>query len=198
MNLLESLLLAIGFSWQLSRFLPFCILLLITLVLLYFLWKRTRSFQFKWLVFTLIGFVPCAIYFAFYPIYQSDIKNDYRIVLNEMDSIRTINRFEIIALPNCPHCVSSVDLISRLKKRNTKLSIQYRILSISTKVGELEKHLKQAQIEYSIIQTNSKLRKLTKGSYPTYIFHVKNKKNIRVWNNNTFGTKALDYIESCL
>ena len=42
------------------------------------------------------------------------------------------------------------------------------------------------------------MRHIVRGSYPTYVFYQKDKSDIQIWNNNSFGTKALDFIESKL
>lgn len=198
MNWIELLLLSMGFSWQMTKIFPLIILFLISVVLGYFLWKKTRTFKFKLVLLIIAGLIPCGVYFAFYPIYQSDIKNEYRVVRNENDSLKKINRFEIIALPNCPYCISSVEIINRFKKRNPNLSVEYKIVSVGSKEGKLEKELRRVGLKYSTLQSGKKMRHIVRGSYPTYVFYQKNKSDIQIWNNNSFGTKALDFIESQL
>ena len=194
MNWVESLLLSTGMSWQMTKFLPIILLFLLSVLVFYFLWKKTRKIKFKLVFFIIAGLLPCSIYFALYPIYQSDIKNEYRVAQNEFDSLKTKNRFEIVSLPNCPYCISSINLINQFKKRNPNLSIEYKIVSLGAKEGKLEKELRKAGLKYSMIRSDKTLRDLVKGSYPTYLFYYKG--NIQIWNNNSFGTKALDFIES--
>ena len=196
MNWVESLLLSTGMSWQMTKFLPIILLFLLSVVVFYFLWKKTREIKLKLVFFIITGLLPCSIYFALYPIYQSDIKNEYRVAQNEFDSLKTKNRFEIVSLPNCPYCISSINLINQFKKRNPNLSIEYKIVSLGAKEGKLEKELRKAGLKYSMIRSDKTLRDLVKGSYPTYLFYYKG--NIQIWNNNSFGTKALDFIESQL
>jgi glutaredoxin len=194
MNWIESLLLSTGMSWQMTKFLPIILLFLLSVLVFYFLWKKTRKIKFKLVFFIIAGLLPCSIYFALYPIYQSDIKNEYRVAQNEFDSLKTKSRFEIVSLPNCPYCISSINLINQFKKRNPNLSIEYKIVSLGSKEGKLESQLKKAGLKYSMIRSGKKLGHLVKGSYPTYLFYHKG--NIQIWNNNSFGTKALDFIES--
>ncbi|MDO7610407.1 MAG: hypothetical protein MUQ68_06070, partial [Crocinitomicaceae bacterium] len=194
MNWIELLLLSTGLSWQMTKIMPLILLLFLSASLCYLIWKKTRKFKFKLVLFILLGLAPCSLYFAFYPIYHSDIKNEYRVVQNEVDSLKTKNRFEIVSLPNCPYCISSINLINQFKKRNPNLSIEYKIVSLGSKEGKLESQLKKAGLKYSMIRSGKKLGHLVKGSYPTYLFYHKG--NIQIWNNNSFGTKALDFIES--
>ncbi len=196
MNWIELLLLSTGLSWQMTKIMPLILLLFLSASLCYLIWKKTRKFKFKLVLFILLGLAPCSLYFALYPIYHSDIKNEYRVVQNEVDSLKTKNRFEIVSLPNCPYCISSINLINQFKKRNPNLSIEYKIVSLGAKEGKLEKELRKAGLKYSMIRSDKTLRDLVKGSYPTYLFYYKG--NIQIWNNNSFGTKALDFIESQL
>lgn len=196
MNWIELLLLSTGLSWQMTKIMPLILLLFLSASLCYLIWKKTRKFKFKLVLFILLGLAPCSLYFAFYPIYHSDIKNEYRVVQNEFDSLKTKNRFEVVSLPNCPYCISSINLINQFKKRNPNLSIEYKIVSLGAKEGKLEKELRKAGLKYSMIRSDKTLRDLVKGSYPTYLFYYKD--NIQIWNNNSFGTKALDFIESQL
>lgn len=196
MNWIELLLLSTGLSWQMTKMMPLILLLFLSASLCYLIWKKTRKFKFKLVLFILLGLAPCSLYFALYPIYQSDIKNEYRVAQNEFDSLKTKNRFEIVSLPNCPYCISSINLINQFKKRNPNLSIEYKIVSLGVKEGKLEKELRKAGLKYSMIRSDKTLRDLVKGSYPTYLFYYKG--NIQIWNNNSFGTKALDFIESQL
>ena len=69
-----------------------------------------------------------------------------------------------------------------------------KIVSLGSKEGKLESQLKKVGVKYSMIRSGKKLGHLVKGSYPTYLFYHKG--NIQIWNNNSFGTKALDFIES--
>ena len=198
MNWIGLFLLSLGFSWQMTKILPLILLFLLSFAICYWFWKKVKTFKFKWVLFIIAGFIPCSLYFGFYPIYQSDVKNEYRVVQIGADSLKKINRFEIIALPNCPYCISSVDLINRFKKRNPNLSVEYKIVSVGSKEGKLEKELRKVGLKYSTLKSGKKMRHIVRGSYPTYVFYQKDKSDIQIWNNNSFGTKALDFIESKL
>ena len=93
MNWIELLLLSTGLSWQMTKIMPLILLLFLSASLCYLIWKKTRKFKFKLVLFILLGLAPCSLYFAFYPIYQSDIKNEYRVVQIEADSLKTNKSF---------------------------------------------------------------------------------------------------------
>ena len=71
----------------------------------------------------------------------------------------------------------------------------YKILSKKGRGGDIEPQLKKNQIDYDFISNNSELRKITKGSFPTFLFYKKGSSEAKAWDNNAFGTMALDYIE---
>jgi hypothetical protein len=103
---------------------------------------------------------------------------------------------EIIVLPNCPYCLQSIETIAQLKIRNPKLLIEYKILSKKGQGGHIEPRLKKHQLNYSFTGNGSSLRKITKGAFPSFVFYSPGGSSVKVWDNNAFGTMALDDIES--
>jgi hypothetical protein len=61
--------------------------------------------------------------------------------------------------------------------------------------GDIEPLLKKNRIEYSFIRNNSTLRKITRGSFPTFILYKAGGLEVKAWDNNAFGSMALDLIE---
>lgn len=193
MNSFESLFWTLGASWQLSVLLPFFILILSGFLCGFLLWRKIKQPVIKWFVLVMIGLFPSTLYFAFYPIYESDIKNDYRAI--KLKKTHATSSFDVYVLPNCPYCVQSIETLVKLRKRNPKLLISYKILSSKGNGGDVESDLIKHKIKYSFVSNTSTVRKITKGSFPTFVFHSKNSAIAWVWNNNTFGSKALDFIE---
>ena len=159
----------------------------------FLIWKKIKKPIVKWILFVLIGLFPAGLYFAFYPIYESDITNDYRTLKLNEDSGN--GSLEVYVLPNCPYCIQSIETVVKLKERNPKLLLQFKILSSKGNGGHIESDLKKHKIKYSFVSNNLKVKTITKGSYPTFVLHAKNSPLAWVWNNNTFGSKALDFIE---
>ena len=61
-----------------------------------------------------------------------------------------------------------------------------------------EEKLKMEGLKYIYSPYGSDIKTLAKGSFPSFVFHKKGAKEVQIWNNNTFGSKALDYIEANL
>ena len=171
MNSFEDLFFSWGASWQNSVIFPFLILLFAGFVIGFLFWRKIKLTYLRWFVLFLFSVLPAGLYFAFYPIYQSDINNDYRVVKLDSASIKSESSLEVIVLPNCPFCLQSIETIVKLKKRNPKLSIAYKILSRKGMGGDIEPLLKKNRIQYSFIRNNSTLRKITRGSFPTFILY---------------------------
>ena len=196
MNSFEELFFSLGVSWQNSVILPFVFLLFMGFITGFLFWRKIKLVYLKWFLLCLFSIMPAGVYFAFYPIYHSDVNNDFRVVQVDSASVKSKSTLEIIVLPNCPFCLKSIEMIVELRKRNPKLPIVYKILSKKVKGGDIEPQLKKNQIDYDFISNNAQLRKITKGSFPTFVFYRKGISEVKVWDNNTFGTMALDDIEA--
>lgn len=194
MNFLEDLLLTLGLSWRLSAILPIFIVLLFGLILGRFLFKKLKSSILKFTLIFLSGVLPALIYFSLFPIYQSDISNDFR-VKQSAGNIRQEAYLEVLVLPDCPHCLLSTDMIAKLHQRQLNFKIHYTIVSSDSYGGRIEGKLKTESLEYDFRKHDSSLRSLSSGSYPSFVFHQKAAETLQIWNNNTFGTMSLDYIE---
>ena len=194
MNFLEDLLLTLGLSWRLSAILPIFILLLFGLILGSFLFKKLKSSILKFTFIFFSSVLPALIYFSLFPIYQSDITNDFRIKQRD-GNLRQEAYLEVLVLPDCPYCVLSTDMITKLRRRQPNFNIHYTIVSSDTYGGRIEGKLKTESLEYDFRKHDSSLRSLSNGSYPSFVFHQKGSEKLQIWNNNTFGTMSLDYIE---
>ena len=129
MNSFEELFFSLGASWQNSVILPFVFLLFMGFVTGFLFWRKIKLIYVRWFLLLLFSILPAGLYFAFYPVYHSDIKNDFRGVQVDLASVKLKSTLEIIVLPNCPFCLQSIEMIVELKKRNPKLPIVYKILS---------------------------------------------------------------------
>ena len=198
MNFLEELLLNVGLSWQLSMLLPFVIMLVFGVFIGLLILKSIKEKVLRLGLAFVIGIVFSGAYFAFYPIYISDLDNEFRVENHAANNEKNEGFLEVLVLPDCPHCIYSIALVKKLALRNTDAQIVYKIVSDDGYGGSIEEKLKMEGLKYIYSPYGSDIKTLAKGSFPSFVFHKKGAKEVQVWNNNTFGSKALDYIEANL
>lgn len=195
MNTFEQLLLNTSLSWTASKLLPFLLSILLGAFLVFLF--RTKKFKLKALNYlknTLIIILPFSIYFTFYPIYEGDFYNlgvsnstKYNFPLR-----KTLN---IFVLPECPFCLQTIPTVKLLKKRNPKMKINYIIMSTKNArpYGIALKIPHECNIHFETDAVKS--AQITHGSFPCFVL-TKNKRIVKVWRTEHFGTKALDEIEA--
>ena len=105
MNNLEEILLNVGFSWQISVLLPFVIILVLGVFVGLLILKRMKSKVLRSSLSFLIGIAFSGVYFAFYPIYISDLENEFRIENHISKNEQNDAFLEVLVLPDCPHCI---------------------------------------------------------------------------------------------
>jgi len=198
MNNLEEILLNVGFSWQISVLLPFVIILALGVCFGLLILKRMKSKVFRLSLSLVIGVAFSGVYFAFYPIYISDLDNEFRIENHISKNDQNEAFLEVLVLPDCPHCIYSTGLVKKLSLRNTDAQIVYKIVSNDGYGGGIEEKLKMEGLKYTFSSYDLDVKNLAKGSFPSFVFHEKGANEVQVWNNNTFGSNALDYIEAKL
>ena len=193
MNLFEIFLLDLGFSWQNSRLLPFVIILISSLVIVWLI--RRHKFNKLWLNVSLkmaIVIFPLVLYFMVYPVYKGDLWDLSRnLTIKNKESVSK-SSLQVYVLPNCPYCVETIELMNLFHKRNPKIKIEYVIVSASgggKMVKTIPEYIKV------IYEPNSRsIEKITQGSYPSFV--MSKNKTLFIWDNNSFGLKSLDVIES--
>jgi len=193
MNLIEIFLLDLGFSWQNSRLLPFVFIIIGSLITVWLI--RKYKFNKLWLNISLkivIVTFPAVLYFLVYPIYRGDVWDlSRKLTAKTTRSIPTVS-LKIYVLPNCPYCIETLEIMNLFHKRNPKIKIEYVIVS-SSGGGEMAKITpKYIKVRY---EPNSRsIEKITQGSYPSFVMPTN--KTLFIWDNNSFGLKSLDVIES--
>jgi hypothetical protein len=185
---MENLFLDLGLSWTLAKATPYCLAILIGIAPLIFLKRIKRIIR---LVFIPL---PFFIYFAFFPIYQGDFTNNLRSVQNSEGSFIEEGKLTVLTIPGCPYCYECLDDLAILGARNPEHRISF--LVVTTDDSNLDWYRSKAskQVEVKKIDPNDPLiNKITRGSYPTFLFKKNNQ--ITVWSNSGFGVRAKDWIE---
>jgi len=192
MNLFELLLLDLGFSWQNSRLMPFIFITIGSLIIVWLI--RRHKFNKQWLNISLktaIVTFPLVLYFMVYPVYRGDLWDLSRNISIKNEDSSSKSSLQVYVLPNCPYCVETIELMTQFHRRNPKIVIEYIIVAGSG--GAIAKELPEfVRITYR--NNSESVENITKGSYPCFVLTKDN--SLTIWDNNSFGLKSLDVIES--
>jgi hypothetical protein len=194
-NSLESFLLQIGFSWTAAKFTPY----VLTLVLGYLVFRLISKFQIKtWLKLSLmaLGFcLPFLTYFAFYPIYEADLKAKTFKPLQTGMELPIVKTLVIVILPGCPYCIETIELSKKIVELNSKIKIQYLLASEDQEGFQYFRKRLPSNIGVKMAQNSMLCMLMAQGEFPSY-FLVANGKVKKAWHNTQFGVRALDQINS--
>jgi Uri superfamily endonuclease len=196
-NIIENSLLNLGFSWTMSKSLPYFLVLILGLIISIFLFKKI-TFKRKWLskvltfVLTLSFFLA---YFVYSPIYEGDFSNN-SIEIKKTEEFSEIqdNHLYVISIPGCPYCAQSINRMKQLQKRNSRIKIDYIVCNGDS--TSLEWYSKEAgkNITVHLAENNEAISDLAKHRYPSFVFS--NGNQLSSWSNDGFGVRAMDEIES--
>lgn len=194
-NFFEDFLLNLGFSWTLSKYLPYVICLLLGLLLFRIWVKVVFRWWLKILVLTVVCSLPFGLYFFFYPIYQPDIYNTAYIPKILPEKLPSKTTLAVVVLPGCPYCAQTTSEMNRLALQNKKLQIVYYFISEDPEsVRIFRKNLdRRIGIQSGIDATRWMLA--AEGVFPSYLL-FDNKQLKRAWHNTSFGVRALDELRA--
>jgi hypothetical protein len=194
-NFFEEFLLNLGFSWTLSKYLPYGICLLLGLLLFRIWVKVVFRWWLKILVLTVVCSLPFGLYFFFYPIYQPDIYNTAYIPKILPEKLPSKTTLAVVVLPGCPYCAQTTSEMNRLALQNKKLQIVYYFISDDPEsVRIFRKNLdRRIGIQSGIDATRWMLA--AEGVFPSYLL-FDNKQLKRAWHNTSFGVRALDELRA--
>lgn len=194
-NSLESFLLQIGFSWTAAKFTPY----VLTLVLGYLVFRLISKFQIKtWLKLSLmaLGFcLPFLTYFAFYPIYEADLKAKTFKPLQTGMELPKVKTLVIVILPGCPYCIETIELSKKMVELNPKIKIQYLLASEDQEGFQYFSKRLPSTIGVKMAQNSMLCMLMAQGEFPSYFLVAKGKVKT-AWHNSQFGVRALDQINS--
>jgi thioredoxin-related protein len=196
-NFFENSFLNIGFSWTLSKSLPYILVIIIGLLISIYIVKKIKLKR-KWLKRLAISLLTVSFFFAYFaysPIYEGDFSNNAEKVLksDSMNEIKPRTLF-VISIPGCPYCAQSIVRMKKLKKRNPKINIEYIVCNGDSTA--VEWYIKQSGNEISVhlAKNNKAMTALSKHKYPSFVFQ--SGKQLKCWSNDGFGVRAMDEIES--
>ncbi|WP_343634351.1 hypothetical protein [Fluviicola sp.] len=186
-----------GFSWTMSKLLPYITLFLEGILLAY---SFGKGFTFKpkivkILVVIILLVAPFAEGFREYPIYEGDFSSEGTEVSET--TVKTNPKYDllIVTIPDCPFCLESIFRLKQIKKRNPSVKMLFSVCSSDKQKLNLYKQLIAGDFDIALAKDLDASVKLAEGHFPTF---VQLKKGIPVyrWSNDQFGAGAMDEFES--
>jgi hypothetical protein len=193
MNVIENFLLDFNLSWTTSKYLPVVLIIIVWILIFRIILNfKALTTLLKITIGILVLFLSLTSYFIFNPVYTGDIYNGGEIIETKL-VFPNQKKLIVIALSDCQYCHQSIEILNKLTERNPKIQIEYWLTG-SGFDAEITR-LKSKQI---VVKQNSEIEEsilLTEGVFPTFVLSQKGKLAKR-WTNQSFGSLALDEIES--
>ena len=175
-----------------SKFLPYVCMILLAVIVFLLIRRGIKRRGIRVLVLFLLLVVPAGIYFALNPIYASDLTNNG--VVHE--SFKSIDKKEraifVYAIPGCPFCRESVELMDKFRERNPHVVVVYVIVDGTMEDVAAYQKLSKHGIRF-ITVTEDELQErsdMIDERYPTFM--IARTGEIETWTNNDIGAIVLD------
>ena len=193
MNSIELLLLNLGLSFTMAKFIPYVLLLLMGWFLGRFVYRKIQQKTPKrWLqALVFIGFFiqPVLVYFVIFPIYQGDLVDLSYHPKTKLKLPQQKNLI-VVALPGCKFCSESTQVMKSILP-HVKTPIQYWVLGSDSTDLTTYQSLVGKDISCTLQTNLTEVLPITEGSFPTYLLIEKGKIK-KAWHNDTFGVRALE------
>ncbi len=183
----------LGFSWTLSKALPYGLMLILGAVVFFTFRRKIKRSWLKWL-YSLVLFIPLAIYFAVNPIYEGDFSNESREVKAERAFGLEKKELTVLAIPGCPFCAESIQDLNRIATRTGVDRINFVVFTSDPEMLKPYAKLAESQIEMRIEEEFSPYATMTQGRFPTFVYS--DGSSLRIWSNDGFGVRAKDWLEN--
>ena len=201
MSSIEYMFLGMGFSWTLSKALPYVLVILLSFVLMYIFRKKFKKRALaKWTLRLSLLIIPFAAYFLYSPIYEGDFSNNSSSVEKiPAYAELTGQKLIVISMPQCKFCYGSIDKALKLKERIPNAKIEYLVCAQNEDDAYLEWYQEKGGDAISVRFADSAgaLTVLAEGRFPTFIL-VDGDKPLKKWSNDGFGVVAMDNVELLL
>jgi hypothetical protein len=194
---LRGLLLGFGFSWMLSEWMYYALLLVIGIT---WAWRLARDVQWgvrwkKYSVVVLTAITPFIIGFAQHPIYEDMVWD----LSTEMTAMKTTVDYDnadlvVIAIADCPYCKRAVKELKALHDRNPGMSM--RMVVCTADSLWLKPYEEEAGNSFAVVMASDMDVMATHagGHFPSYVL-VRDGKPVCRWTNNEWGPRAKDIVE---
>jgi glutaredoxin len=194
---LRGLLLQMGFSWTISEWAYYIVLLIVGVLWALLLPSASKSLV-GWkrrMVQVVLALAPFIIGFAQHPIYEDmvwDLSHDM-LAVQPMPDYADAN-LVVIAIADCPYCKRAVSEMKALHERNPNMAM--RMVVCTADSTWLEPYVQEANDAFEVIMASDMdmLATHAGGHFPAYVL-VRNGKPVCRWSNNEWGPLAKDAVE---
>jgi len=202
MNTLEIFLSTLGFSWTISKLLPYILFLIIGFSFSVIFYKKLKLLKLLKIIISLAIFVlPFLLYFVYSPIYQGDFSNSGYTVSSE-NRFPDKKQLTVYVLSNCPYCIQATTMLKNMVFHNKRIHLEIKVIGnhindkikyqrLINQMGDVSLYKKGDSLVREPIKA---LLKLTKGEFPTYVLS-ENGQAVKAWHNDRFGVRAMDEID---
>ena len=187
----------LGFSWTLASMIPYVVQFIAAFLVAIQLQTlvNVKKYVYKRLVFTISLVALCGLAFGINPIYEGDFSNNQQQVTMKSNEGDVFDKgLTMVALPGCPFCFARIPLLNKLKSRNPSLKITVLIVSDSQETYDIYDSELVSTIEIAYSPHGQLIAQTTQGRFPAFFF-MDRKGGLVYWNQEGFGTLALDWIE---
>lgn len=186
-----------GFSWTMSKLLPYITLVVEGILLAY---SFGKGFKFKPKIVKILAVIilfvaPFAEGFREYPIFEGDFSSEGTEVKETAVKVDEKYDLMIVTIPDCPFCLESIFRLKLIKQRNPSVNMLFSVCSKDEQKLSLYKELIAGDFDVELAKDEEAAVKLAEGHFPTF---VKLKKGLPTykWSNDQFGAGAIDEFES--
>lgn len=193
MNALELLLLKLGSSFFLSKFLPYFLMVFLGLGLAIAVFRQGLKVK-KWVNVSLVflsAVLPFGIYFLTFPIYRGDLMSMGYCPKSSLE-FPFESGVVVLALPGCKYCSESTNLMNQVHQKLPGKT-QYWVLGTDSLDVMAYQKLLNKEIFCRSALHQKEILQVTEGSFPTFLW-IENRHIKKAWHNNDFGVYALQEI----
>lgn len=182
-----------GASWMRSKITPYILCWVSALLITIFSINAFKSKAIGVIIGITLSLAIIGVDFSQNIIYQGDFSNNSIEIKSNYHQLRP-NTLSVIAIPGCPFCHESVDMLKIIHKRSPNLKIEFLVCSEDTNSLNDYTQTIGDNFDLALFENLEELKNLGVDGFPTFIF-TDNNGNKQLWGNDTFGAPAKDFVE---
>lgn len=202
---MQQALLIQGFSWVLTYFFPWFLVLLFSFLAALQMFGLLKSHVRFWLPIVSFLVLP-SLFFAMNPIYEGDFNKsgkpkdwiENQILMDVMNLDSNFEGLVCVASPSCPFCVEAVQTkIYHVYKRGKVDALVYLGRGDTDVANQFRVNADAPEIPIVLNSAPDDGLDIDEKVIPVFLY-IRDGKIIHLWRNEQLGFPALDWIESGL